>query len=226
MIRSYGSRHYDIRSLAVDLVILHYTETRDVGETLSIFESQDSKVSAHYLIDVNGDIYALVDELHRAWHAGVSFWGGVTDLNSCSLGIELQNPGHAFGYVGFSDSQMSSLLVLLDGIVSRHKIRVGGFLGHSDIAPGRKKDPGEKFDWRLLSERGFGLYPSLVGSYVGDSADAGDLGLLLERLGYGGASVEDCIIAFQRHYRPSLVNGVSDSECIALAKDLLQFICV
>ena len=144
----------------VEHLILHYTGMREAAEAISHLRNRDSQVSAHYVVDTDGHILQLVDEAQRAWHAGVSFWEGKTDLNSTSIGIEIVNPGHEFGYVPFPDAQIKSVIELCHGILSRHAILPRHVLAHSDIAPTRKMDPGELFPWQWLAESGIGIFPS------------------------------------------------------------------
>jgi len=148
----------------LDMLILHYTGMRTAEESLARLCDPRAKVSAHYLIDEDGTLYRLVDETKRAWHAGVSHWANETDINSCSLGIELQNPGHEFGYRDFPDAQVRALTTLCTDILSRHAVLAERILGHSDVAPSRKEDPGELFDWRGLAAAGIGA--DIVGNPV------------------------------------------------------------
>lgn len=156
---NYTSPNYNERPLEkpINMVIVHYTDMLSAEEALQRLCDPASKVSAHYLIDKQGQIFQLVDEAHRAWHAGVSSWEGETDINNGSIGIELDNGGHTHGPEPFPDEQIRSLLVLLKDLVDRHKIQPHRILGHSDIAPGRKIDPGPLFPWDILAKHGFGL---------------------------------------------------------------------
>ena len=200
--------------LSVDMLIIHYTGMPGAEVALNRLCDPAAKVSAHYLIDEDGTVYRLVAEDMRAWHAGVASWRGETDVNSRSIGIELANPGHEFGYRPFPETQMLALLELAGDILSRHPIPPRHVLGHSDVAPGRKTDPGELFDWPRLARAGIGLWPG-DGGKTGDSADDGGEHLLVQ-FGYGvGQTAETrsaAIEAFQRHFRPSRVDGVIDRE--------------
>jgi len=200
----------------------------------------EARVSAHYMIDEDGTIYALVPEDRRAWHAGVAAWAGEVDINSVSLGIELVNPGHATpGYAGgyrpFPEPQMIALERLAGEIVARHRIPPGRVLGHSDVAPARKTDPGELFDWERLARAGIGLMPRPVPALPysvrpGDSGRAVTaLQRALVRFGYGldeagvyGAATETVVKAFQRHFRRTRVDGIGDGECLAKLDDLIR----
>ncbi len=157
----------------------------------------------------------------RAWHAGVSWWAGERNVNARSIGIELVNPGHEFGYVPFTDDQVSALIELARGILSRHPIPPARVLGHSDVAPARKTDPGELFPWRCLSEYGIGAWPPSV-ARAQASVPEGDFAANLARYGYDPeAPLGAVVTAFQRHFRPSCVNGIADDECAALLAGLL-----
>ncbi len=200
--------------LAVDVLVLHYTGMRSAEEALARLCDPAAKVSAHYLIDEDGTVYRLVGEDMRAWHAGVSSWRGETDVNGRSIGIELVNPGHEFGYRRFPEAQIGALEGLAGGILSRFPIPARHVLGHSDVAPGRKTDPGELFDWPRLARAGIGLWPG-DGQETG-SPGAGDGDELLVRFGYGIGETNDArdaaIEAFQRHFRPSRIDGAMDRE--------------
>jgi N-acetylmuramoyl-L-alanine amidase len=179
-------------------------------------------VSAHYLIDENGATYRLVPDEMRAWHAGVSAWAGARNINDRSIGIELVNPGHDHGYRPFPAPQMSSLLDLLADLVRRHPIPSHRVVGHSDVAPARKTDPGELFDWPALARAGFGLWPRPVPPSRAPSENR--VRQLLGRLGYdvgpSGPDLATVISAFQRHYRPTRIDGVADAETGTRLADL------
>ena len=209
-----------------DLVILHYTGMASSAAAIARLCNPVAKVSSHYVIDRAGEIFRLVAEKHRAWHAGVSSWHGQTDINSRSIGIELVNPGHAHGYTDFAEPQMGSLLALLEGICARHKIATGGVLAHSDIAPDRKSDPGERFNWERLSQAGFGLWVPPSPLQHGATLSFGQAGQevtrlhhMLSALGFGIAAsalfdrkTEIVLRAFQRHWRPQLIDGRADAS--------------
>lgn len=218
------SPNFDERRLPVDMVVLHYTGM--THGALERLRDPAAKVSAHYLIDEDGTTYALVPEDKRAWHAGVASWQGESDINSCSIGIELANPGHDHGYPAFSSVQMAALVTLLRAVIKRHDISIARVLGHSDVAPGRKQDPGERFDWQALAQAGFGLWPDspVNGDWPtlahGDQGDAvAELQDHLAALGYAltidgvyGPETVAVVAAFQRHWRPALVDGIADTE--------------
>ena len=209
------------------MLVLHYTGMETTEAALNRLCDPVSEVSAHYLVDENGRVFQLVAEDRRAWHAGVACWRGETDVNGASIGLELANPGHEFGPAPYSEAQMEALKVLADGIRVRHGIARRQVLGHSDVAPGRKRDPGEWFDWSGLAQAGTGLWPeSAVSSgrvlRHGDRGeDVGRFQAALATYGYGlvadgryGAVTRLVVEAFQRHFRPSLVDGVADHETL------------
>ena len=227
------SPNHDARNGAVDMIVLHYTGMKDCAGALDRLCDAESKVSAHYLIDEDGTLYALVDESRRAWHAGVASWHGETDINGCSIGIELVNPGHEFGYRAFPEPQMKALEHLCANLVERHDISAARVLGHGDVAPARKQDPGELFDWPRLAALGLALLPDPqpVGTATLKNGDASDEVLALQgelgAIGYGivgdgryGAATAAVVTAFQRHYRPATVDGVADPETRAMLAGL------
>lgn len=209
----------------VDMLVLHYTGMPTMQEALERLRDPAAKVSAHYLIDEDGTVFALVDEDLRAWHAGVSFWRGHRDINARSVGIELVNPGHEFGYRPFPAAQMTALVALAKGILARHPIPPRNVVAHADVAPNRKEDPGELFDWRGLAAQGIGLWP-------GESEEAsGEADLaaarLLSRWGYDVADADatrTALAAFQRHFRPSRHDGQADGETLAKLRRLLAMV--
>ncbi len=153
------SPNFDARDQSIDMLVLHYTGMKTADEALARLCDPDAKVSAHYTIGRDGRVYAHVPEEMRAWHAGVSYWAGTRNVNARSIGIEIVNPGHEFGYVPFADAQIAALIDLADGIFARHKIPPARVVGHSDVAPARKEDPGELFPWKPLAEFGIGVWP-------------------------------------------------------------------
>lgn len=214
------SPNFDERQLPVSMIVLHYTGMPDAEGALNRLRSPEAKVSAHYLIDEAGKVFQLVDEEKRAWHSGRSYWRGITDVNSASVGIEIVNPGHEFGYRPFPDEQMASVIPLVADIKERHGIGRGNVVGHSDVAPARKEDPGELFPWWELAKRRLALpSPSrdLMDPYW---TDAGFL-LALERFGYEVTDTQKAVIAFQRRFRPDLIDGIIDGECRAKLLALL-----
>ena len=156
---------------AIDILLLHYTGMRSAQAALDRLCDPAAEVSAHYLVDEDGGVVALVDEARRAWHAGVARWAGAGDVNGRSIGIELANPGHEWGYRPFPTAQMAALAELARGVLARHPIPPAGVLAHSDVAPTRKLDPGELFDWAWLAERGIGLWPGERAALRGAPAD-------------------------------------------------------
>ena len=214
------SPNFDERQLPVSMIVLHYTGMPDAEGALNRLRSPDAKVSAHYLVDEQGEVFQLVDEEKRAWHSGRSYWRGITDVNSASVGIEIVNPGHEFGYRPFPDEQIASLIPLISDIKDRHGIGRGNIVGHSDVAPARKEDPGELFPWWELAKRRLALpSPSrdLMDPYW---TDAGFL-LALERFGYEVTDTQKAVIAFQRRFRPDLIDGIIEGECRAKLLALL-----
>ena len=220
------SPNFEIRAggRVPNTLILHYTGMEDCDAARDWLVSEESKVSAHYLVDVAGEITQMVAEAERAWHAGQSYWAGETDLNSASIGIEIHNPGHDFDYPAFTEAQMASVEALCLDILSRHAIPAARVLAHSDIAPGRKRDPGERFDWARLARAGIGLWtdPEPIGDDPGlglgdESEDVAALQRDLKDFGYGvevtstyGRGLETVVEAFQRHFRPKRVDGRAD----------------
>ena len=202
----------------VDMLILHYTGMPTAADALDRLCSPEAGVSAHYLIEEDGTAWYLVPEERRAWHAGVASWAGRTDVNSASIGIELVNPGHEWGYRPFPEPQMTALEALCREILARHPIPPRYVLGHSDVAPQRKCDPGEFFDWRRLARAGIGLWPDKATS-VPDPKDIATLQQLLAAIGYEvpqtgrlDEATIAVIAAFQRHFRPSCCDGRLDAE--------------
>ncbi|TNE66399.1 MAG: N-acetylmuramoyl-L-alanine amidase [Alphaproteobacteria bacterium] len=219
---------------AIDTVVLHYTGMQTGAAALARLCDPAAEVSAHYLIEEDGRIFRLVPEEKRAWHAGVSVWQGRENLNHSSIGIELVNPGHEFGYRPFPEKQVESLLLLLAEVRSRHTIPAGRYLGHSDIAPARKTDPGELFPWARLAAHGFGLWSRLDGSDTRLVAGAEPMAEMTNRLnkqlaivGYHigdndsyGAGTEPLLRAFQAHWRPETVSGLYDHGTAAILRDI------
>ncbi len=214
----------------VDMLILHYTGMETAEAARRQLCNPASGVSCHYLVDEQGSITQMVGEEMRAWHAGVSFWRGETDTNSRSIGVEIHNPGHGLGYPDFPAAQMEAVARLCRDILSRHDIPARQVLAHSDVAPGRKIDPGEKFDWRLLAEEGVGCWVTAAdidGGLLQQEAMAEFQGLLARygyEIGITGRDDEQprkAVDAFQRHFRQQLVNGIADRSCLSTLKRLL-----
>lgn len=211
---------------APDMLILHYTGMESADAALDWLTRQESGVSCHYFVHEDGRIAQLVPESERAWHAGQSLWAGEADLNSCSIGIEIHNPGHDFDYPDFPDVQMRAVEALCRDILSRHAIPPLRVLAHSDVAPGRKSDPGEKFDWERLARAGIGLWvpPAPIEGDPGlGPGDEGKVVAALQRallaFGYGvevtttyGTGMENVVEAFQRHFRPARIDGRADKS--------------
>jgi len=190
----------------VSMLVLHYTGMASAEAALSRLCDPAARVSAHYTIGEDGTVYAHVPEDRRAWHAGLSYWAGIRDVNAHSIGIELVNPGHEFGYRAFSNAQIAALTSLCNAILGRHAIPAWNVLGHSDVAPARKDDPGELFPWSELAHAGIGLWPAPGDAGVGAEA--------LERYGYDpDAPLEKRITAFQRHFQPDNLSGNWDEDC-------------
>ena len=223
---------------APDMILLHYTGMQTGEAALRRLCAPDSKVSAHYVVFEDGRIVQCVPEALRAWHAGVSSWAGETDINSCSIGIEIVNPGHEFGYPDYPLRQIAAVISLCKSILTRRGPFHGGrILAHSDVAPSRKQDPGEKFPWELLSESGVGHWvrpaplnldgPTLMPSERGDAVKR--LQRVLRGYGYGieetgvyDDATRDVVTAFQRHFRPSRVDGIADASTLHTLRALLE----
>ncbi|MGQ0671883.1 MAG: N-acetylmuramoyl-L-alanine amidase [Hyphomicrobium sp.] len=224
------------RGLTATILILHYTGLPTVAKSIEVLSRPDCKVSCHYVIDDDGRITQMVAEEMRAWHAGLSFWGGETDINSASIGIEIQNPGHAKGYPDFPAIQMQAVTALCRDILARHPIPPERVLAHSDVAPERKVDPGEKFDWPGLARLGIGhwvapepvdpadpgLGPGCESSRIAAAQD------LLARYGYGIAPTGTfdpafgfVLRAFQLHFRPARVDQRLDRSTFATLERLV-----
>lgn len=201
----------------IDMLVIHYTGMQSATAARERLCDPMSKVSAHYVIDEDGSVAALVPEDCRAWHAGVSFWRGRTDINARSIGVELVNPGHEYGYRPFTEPQMAAFEELAKAILGRHPIPARNVVGHSDVAPRRKEDPGELFDWRRLAGCGIGLWPDATAS-----AEAADAAQMLARFGYETENVTATVRAFQRRFRPAQIDGVADAETVGLLADLLR----
>ncbi len=208
------SPNFDARpkDAAIDILLMHYTGMQSGAAAVARLCDPDSRVSSHYTVDEDGTVYQHVAEEYRAWHAGVSYWAGETNVNARSIGIEIVNPGHEFGYRAFPEKQIVAVMELARGILTRHRMPPERVLGHSDVAPARKQDPGEKFPWKRLAEAGIGLWPDKP------AVMRGTFEANLRAFGYGvrpemDVSLEAMTLAFQRHWRPHVLNGVPDAEC-------------
>ena len=233
------SPNFDARRGPPDILVLHYTGMQSGEAALARLRDPDAKVSAHYLVEEDGRVFQLVPEERRAWHAGRGVWQGEDDVNAASIGIEVVNPGHEFGYRPFPDAQIAAVIALVGDIRDRWTIPDNRIIAHSDLAPDRKEDPGELFPWKRLAEAGHGLWfePAVerVAALTGllQKGDEG-IGVMvlragLHRLGYGlkpgpdyDAETETTVRAFQRHWRQSRVDGVADGETRARLVGLLQ----
>lgn len=214
------SPNFDERDQSVSIVVLHYTGMTDGAAAIARLCDPESRVSCHYLIDEDGRVMRMVPEDKRAWHAGRSYWRGMHAVNGASIGIEIVNPGHELGYRPFTGAQMDTLLPLLGGIVRRHQVPKANVVGHSDVAPARKQDPGELFDWALLARHGLAVARPSRDLVDPGWTDGGFL-LALERYGYDVRDPEAATLAFQRRFRPELLDGVIDGECRAILFQLL-----
>ncbi len=208
--------------VTIDTLVLHYTGMASGRAALARLCDAAAEVSCHYLVAENGTVLRLVDEEKIAYHAGVSYWRGRRSLNRCSIGIEIVNPGHDFGYPDFPRAQMAALASLCREILSRHPIPAWNVVAHADIAPERKQDPGEKFDWRGLARLGIGLWPEGVDGAdtterATEAAALAPVRAALARIGYevalegeADAALAAVLRAFQRHWRGEAVNGGAD----------------
>ncbi|MEZ5830257.1 MAG: N-acetylmuramoyl-L-alanine amidase [Dongiaceae bacterium] len=213
----------------VDILLLHYTGMPDAGQALRRLRDPQAKVSAHYVIDEDGKIYRLVPEERRAWHAGISAWKGDRDINARSIGIEIVNPGHEFGYRPFQLAQMDALVELCKDIKTRHDIPPERVIGHSDVAPFRKQDPGELFDWYRLFVEGIAIWPTPKLVQWNDE----QFYQALAAFGYdltGPSNVKvdpqalrrAACVAFCRHFRPAVLRPVPDPEMKAVLAGLVD----
>lgn len=212
------------REAPPDMIVLHYTGMETAAAARAWLCNPQSGVSCHYLVEETGGTIQMVGEDMRAWHAGVSSWRGESDTNSRSIGIEIQNPGHALGYPDFPDAQMRAVIALCRDILMRLEIRPRNIVAHSDVAPARKIDPGEKFDWARLYREGIGHWVAPAAISDGPMLRPGDRGeavaelqALLSRYGYGvlkNGEYDDAaraaVSGFQRHFRPARVDGIAD----------------
>ena len=221
----------------IKFIIFHYTGMKSESAALNKLTDIQSEVSSHYLIKINGEIVKMVPDLYTAWHAGKSSWKNYKSLNQNSIGIEIINLGHKFGYKIFSKKQISSLLKLSKFLIKRYKISSKNILGHSDITPERKKDPGEKFPWEYLSKNNIGLWHTLKKKELMKNrnlkTDKTEKELFfnnLFKLGYSkkipkdlskNKYLRDVTKAFQRRFRQELINGTIDRECLFISKNLI-----
>ena len=218
---------------SIKLIIIHYTGMQSERESLDRLTDSKSKVSSHYVINQKGKIFRLVNDNQIAWHAGKSCWGKYKNLNKNSIGIELVNKGHQFGYTNFKKRQLSSLIKICKSLIKKYKIKKRNIVGHSDIAPLRKIDPGEKFPWKQLANNKIGIWhnckSSLSRQYrnikILEKKDKIKFIKNLNNIGYCFSTKKKSFLvkimkAFQRHYRPELINGRPDKECLIIAQNL------
>jgi N-acetylmuramoyl-L-alanine amidase len=228
------SPNFDARKVPPDTLVLHYTGMPTGEAALARLRDPEAKVSSHYLVEEDGRVFRLVPEERRAWHAGLSFWKGETDINSRSVGIEIVNPGHEFGYRAFPDAQIAAVIALVADVRSRWTIGDDRIVGHSDVAPDRK-DPGELFPWKRLAEAGHGLWaepPAAPGAPLGEGEEGAGVFALqagLTRLGYDcapsgkfDAHTTAVVRAFQRHWVQTRFDGIADGETRARLIALLR----
>jgi N-acetylmuramoyl-L-alanine amidase len=203
----------------LDMLVLHYTGMATAEAAIARLCDPAAEVSAHYTVDVDGTVHAHVPEHRRAWHAGRSWWRGAGDVNSRSIGIEVVNPGHDCGLAPFPEAQVAALAALARQVIERHGIPAANVVGHADVAPDRKADPGELFPWAQLARAGVGLWPApdTPGAVAGP-AEA------LAGIGYGVAVYGEaaCLRAFQRRFRPARIDGIADAETRALLGRVLR----
>jgi N-acetylmuramoyl-L-alanine amidase len=225
---------------SIDILVMHYTGMKTAESALKRMCDAQAQVSAHYFIYENGDVVQLVDEDKRAWHAGISCWRGIASLNDISIGIEIANPGHEFGYEPFTEKQMDTVKELSKSIMDRHGIEARNVVGHSDIAPSRKEDPGELFDWQEIAKEGIGLWPDVKKVWRGgdvlvepgkEDVDVArvqkmlsDYGYHIRVDGYYGSKTEDVVKAFKRHFVPEQLNVNWDKLSEERIKRLLSMI--
>lgn len=214
------SPNWDERDAPVSMIVLHYTGMRTAEAALARLREPEAKVSAHYLVYEDGTILRLVDEDKRAWHAGASHWREIDDVNSASIGIEIVNPGHEFGYRPYPPEQIGALIPLVAAIKDRHGVTRGNVVGHSDIAPTRKRDPGELFPWHALARLRLAL-PRPTRNLLDPEWTEGGFVLALQRFGYDVTDRMAAIMAFQRRFRPELIDGEIDAECRMILLALL-----
>jgi N-acetylmuramoyl-L-alanine amidase len=219
-----------------DMILLHYTGMADPEAALELLRARGSDVSTHYFVFEDGRIIQMVPESRRAWHAGVSSWAGDTDINSCSIGIEIANPGHDHGYPDFPKRQIAAVTALCRSIQTRNTITPVRVVAHSDVAPARKQDPGEKFPWRTLYDSGVGHWvkpapimnfgPTLLPGDRGNAVVAlqkslADYGYGLEISGEYDTVTQEVVTAFQRHFRPERIDGIADPSTRSTLQELI-----
>ena len=233
------SPNFDIKKRKknqIRFIVFHYTGMKKETDAIKKLTSHGTKVSSHYLIKKNGEVLTLVPDLYISWHAGVSFWKNFKSLNMHSIGIEISNPGHEFKYNKFTHKQINSILKLSKFLIKKYKIKSKCILGHSDISPDRKKDPGEKFPWHYLSKRKIGIWHSLNNKKLNKTRNQIITEIQkkhfiknLYKLGYAKNLIKKNIkysnlltFAFQRRFRQELINGIIDQECLLISKNLVK----
>ncbi|HEY0646509.1 N-acetylmuramoyl-L-alanine amidase [Phenylobacterium sp.] len=229
------SPNFDPRTVTPSILVLHYTGMKTGEEAIARLRDPEARVSSHYVVEEDGRVFRLVPEERRAWHAGASFWRGRRNVNGDSIGIEIVNPGHEWGYRAFPDAQVAAVIELLADIRTRWSIEDRDIVGHSDVAPARKDDPGELFPWKRLAEAGHGLWaeaPAAPGQSIGEGEEGAAVFALqagFTRLGYDlppsgrfDADTTAVVRAFQRHWRPERVDGIADGETRARLIALLR----
>ena len=236
-IRQFYSPNFDLNKRKkenIKFLVFHYTGMKTEKSALKRLSSKKSKVSSHYFIKKNGSIINLVPDLYISWHAGISFWKKLKKLNKYSIGIEIHNPGHQHGYKSFNKKQINSVKYLSLKLAKKYNIKREQYLGHSDVAPDRKKDPGEKFPWEFLSKYRIGLWHSLdkkiLKKFRLKKTNNAEKKIFLNNLikiGYFLKkkeinSISFAIKAFQRRFRPQLINGKADLECLKISKNLVK----
>ena len=227
-------------SKKIRFLVFHYTGMNKESEAINRLTDIKSKVSSHYFIRDNGEIITIVPELYIAWHAGVSFWKNFSSLNKNSIGIEINNPGHDFKYKKYSKKQINSILLLTKSLIKKYKIKPQNILWHSDIAPNRKKDPGEKFPWEFLFKNKIGSWHNLdkkklvkLRALKIDDLEKKLFFRNILKIGYSEKNFKDSkfkrvqykkilIKAFQRRFRQDLINGIADQECLIISKNLVK----
>ncbi len=229
------SPNFDARTAPPEILVLHYTGMKTGPEALDRLRDPEAKVSSHYMVEEDGHIFRLVPEERRAWHAGVSYWKGARNINGVSVGIEIVNPGHEWGYRPFPNVQIAAVIDLIADIRTRWTIPNDRIVGHSDVAPGRKDDPGELFPWKRIAEAGHGLWvdaPPAPGEPLAEGAEGVDVFALqagFTRLGYDlppsgkfDAATKAVVVAFQQHWRQDKVDGIADGKTRAQLMALLR----
>ena len=233
-IKDYSPNFEKKKRRNVEYLIFHYTGMKNELKAIQRLQNPKAKVSSHYLIKRNGEIIELVPPLYIAWHAGESSWRKKNFLNKSSIGIEISNPGHQHGYQNFKRKQILSIIKLSKFLIKKFKIKKKNILGHSDIAPNRKKDPGEKFQWEFLSKKGIGIWHNLskiklkfVRKVCINKIELSYFKSNLIKFGYdqklknNPKILKNVVISFQRRFRPQIINGRIDMECYKILKSLI-----